>query len=37
VLVPCGLGELLFIVWLLAFGLNEEKWKSQVPASSSAL
>jgi hypothetical protein len=37
VLVPCGLGELLFIVWLLAFGLNEEKWKSQVPASFSAL
>lgn len=37
VLVPCGLGELLFIVWLLAFGLNEEKWKNQVPATSSAL
>jgi Domain of unknown function (DUF4386) len=36
VLVPCGLGELLFIVWLLAFGLNEEKW-NQVSATPSAL
>jgi hypothetical protein len=30
VLVPCGLGELVLIVWLLVFGLNEEKWKNQV-------
>jgi hypothetical protein len=37
VLVPCGLGELLFIVWLIAVGLNEEKWKNQVSATSSAL
>jgi hypothetical protein len=37
VLVPCGLGELLFIVWLIAVGLNEEKWKNQVSAASSGL
>ena len=30
VLVPCGLGELVLIVWLLVFGLNEEQWKNHV-------
>jgi hypothetical protein len=30
VLVPCALGELVLIVWLIAFGVNEEKWKKQV-------
>ncbi len=30
VLVPCGLGELVLVVWLLVFGLNEEQWKPGV-------
>ena len=33
VLLPCGIGELVFMIWLLAFGVNEERWKQQVPAS----
>jgi hypothetical protein len=37
VLVPCALGELVLIVWLLVFGLDEEQWKNQVSATSSAL
>jgi hypothetical protein len=30
VLVPCGLGELVLMVWLLVFGLNEERWRPGV-------
>jgi len=37
VLVPCALGELVLVVWLLVFGLNEERWKNQVWAPSSGL
>jgi hypothetical protein len=37
VLVPCALGELVLMVWLLVFGLNEEQWKKQVWAPCAAL
>jgi len=30
VLVPCALGELVLVVWLLVVGLNEEQWKNHV-------
>jgi hypothetical protein len=31
--VPAGIGELILGIWLLAFGVNEERWKEQVGAS----
>jgi hypothetical protein len=37
VLVPCALGELALVGWLLVFGLNEEQWKKQVWAPCAAL
>jgi hypothetical protein len=37
VLVPCALGELALVVWLLVFGLNEQQWKSQVWAPGATL
>lgn len=33
VAVPCGIGELLLAIWLVALGVNEERWKQQVPTS----
>ena len=37
VVVPCGLGELLLALWLLAFGVNEEHWTQQTPASQTVI
>jgi hypothetical protein len=28
-----GLGELSFLVWLLAFGVNEQRWREQAQGS----
>jgi len=33
VAVPCGIGELLLAIWLLFFGINEERWKQHAAAS----
>jgi hypothetical protein len=32
VLVPCGIGELLLVLWLLAVGVNAQRWKEQAIA-----
>ncbi len=32
VLVPCGIGEFVLIIWLLAMGVNEQRWKEQATA-----
>ncbi|HVT45979.1 MAG TPA: DUF4386 domain-containing protein [Thermoanaerobaculia bacterium] len=37
VLVPCALGELVLILWLLIAGLNEERWKDQLRTASSGM
>jgi len=33
ILVPCGIGELLLIPWLLAVGVNSSRWLEQAQAS----
>ncbi len=32
VLVPCGVGELLLILWLIVIGVNAQRWKEQASA-----